>query len=120
MKKENSQFYSEMTQALEKAMEKRTDDDCMLMLLADSKSNAHIIGGNASTLYLILLDFMRKNPAVANLVCSAAIEWHIQAMQQPILKVAPVPEDGVAEWPQHGMIIGIDKGLNQNGNDNGN
>lgn len=115
MKKEKSPFFEEITQAFEKAMEKRTDDDCALVLVADSNTSANIIGGKASTLLQLLLGAMRKNHWIANIVCSAALEWHIQAMQQTVLKVPPVPEDGLAEWPQKAVFIGMDKGSDSKG-----
>ena len=106
-KLEKSQFFEAVTSAIDNALQLKTDADSILMVIADGQSASHLVGGNTDVLLNVLLAFMEKNPLVAEIVCRASLEYHIQLMQQPILKIIPppVPEDGVAQWPTDGKIF---------------
>lgn len=71
--KVKSQFFAAVTDALDKAMPVRTSDDSVLMVIADGVTASHLCGGDADTLQAVLLNFMQKNPKVAEIVCYTAL-----------------------------------------------
>ena len=115
MEENNSEFFKEVKAAIEAAKEKHTDEDNILMLLTDKKSCVTLVSGDTSVLLFELIKLMRKNPDMARTICHAAVEFQLELMQQPVLRIPPLPKDGIADWPQQGIILGIDKGSEEKG-----
>lgn len=111
--KTRSPFFEAITSAIDEAAKLRTADDSVLMLVADRFTASHLVGGDADKLQAVLLNFMQKNPSVAEIVCRAALDWQMQFVRdaKPMhrLRIPPVPADGVAAWPvKNGVFVGVD------------
>lgn len=64
----NSPFFRAVADALDAAKQLRTTDDSILMVMADGVTASHLCGGNGDHLQAVLLNFMQRNPKVAEIV----------------------------------------------------
>lgn len=114
--KTRSPFFEAITSAIDAAAKLRTADDAVLMLIADQFTASHLVGGDADKLQAVLLNFMQKNPVVAEIVCRAALDWQMDALRcrpatisPALLRTPPIPAGGVAAWPHStGLYVGMD------------
>lgn len=96
--KTKSAFFAAVADALDNTMQLRTPSDCILMVMADGFTASHLVGGNMEVIESVLLNFMQKNPRVAETVCRAAIDYQVRYATRSIIHAAeaPLPADGVA------------------------
>lgn len=100
--KTKSPFFAAVADALDNAMQLRTKDDSILMVMADGGNASHLVGGNMQVLSSVLLNHMEQNPRVAEMVLSAAIDYQMHMAQKiRVVRVPPVPADGVAAAAEH-------------------
>jgi len=88
-------------------MQLRTDGDSVLMVVSDGEHASHLVGGDMQTIHAILLNLMKKNAKVAEMICQVSLDFHMQLMQLPILRIEepPLPKDGLADWPNHNGLL---------------
>lgn len=101
-KQKMSQFFEAVTKAIEDAKQLKKEDDSMLLVQTDGVMAFRLVGGDTEKLMVMLYAFMKKSPSVADIVCRAALNYHLHAMhglEAVRVTTPPVPEDGVAMWP---------------------
>jgi len=91
-----SPFFRAVADALDAAKQLRTTDDSILMVMADGVTASHLCGGNSDHLQAVLLNFMQRNPKVAEIVLRASIDYQVAALSAPVLRIPKVPADGIA------------------------
>lgn len=101
-----SPFFAAVADALDKAAHLRTSSDCVLMVMADGFTASHLVGGNMEVIESVLLNFMQKNPRVAQTICHAAIDYQVRYATRSIINAveAPLPADGVAALSPWSLI----------------
>ena len=115
--KEQSAFFQIIKNAVQEAHQVRSDSDSCLLVAVDDVTCITLVGGKEAALHDGIIDLMKKNPAAAGIICSAALDFHLMLMQQPVLKTPPMPEGGIPEeeWKKRGGgIIFINKDSDEN------
>lgn len=91
-----SPFFRAVADALDAAKQLRTTDDSILMVMADGVTASHLCGGNGDHLQAVLLNFMQRNPKVAEIVLRASFDYQLSIFDAPIIRIPKAPADGVA------------------------
>lgn len=112
-KKPQSPFFAKASELLQESMELRQENDAAIMIISDENYQAALIGGKSIALQYGLVSAMKRDPQFASIVIKSVADFFLQSTQEPILRIPPLPEDGVAEAsaPKPGRYrIGIDLG----------
>lgn len=112
-KKPKSPFFAKASELLQESMELRQENDAAIMIISDANYQAALIGGKSMALHHGLVAAMKRDPQFADIVIKSTADYLLQVTQEPILRIPPLPEDGVAEAsaPKPGRYrIGIDLG----------
>lgn len=112
-KKPQSPFFAKASELLQESMELRQGNDAAIMIISDENYQAALIGGKSIALQYGLVSAMKRDPQFASIVIKSVADFFLQSTQEPILRIPPLPEDGVAEAsaPKPGRYrIGIDLG----------
>lgn len=112
-KKPKSPFFAKASELLQESMELRQENDAAIMIISDENYQAALIGGKSIALQYGLVSAMKRDPQFASIVIKSVADFFLQSTQEPILRIPPLPEDGVAEAsaPKPGRYrIGIDLG----------
>lgn len=115
--KEHSAFFQIIENAVQEAKQVSSDSDSCLLVAVDDVTCISLVGGKEEDIHDAVIEFMKKNPVVAGIICSAALDFHLMLMQQPVLKTPPVPEGGISEeeWKKRGgNILFINKESEEN------
>lgn len=116
-KKPQSPFFAKASELLQESMELRQENDAAIMIISDENYQAALIGGKSIALQYGLVSAMKRDPQFASIVIKSVADFFLQSTQEPILRIPPLPEDGVAEAsaPKPGRYrIGIDLGDDNN------
>lgn len=116
-KKPKSPFFAKASELLQESMELRQENDAAIMIISDENYQAALIGGKSIALQYGLVSAMKRDPQFASIVIKSVADFFLQSTQEPILRIPPLPEDGVAEAsaPKPGRYrIGIDLGDDNN------
>lgn len=116
-KKPQSPFFAKASELLQESMELRQENDAAIMIISDENYQAALIGGKHINLHHGLVSAMRRDPQFADVVIKCVADYLLQLPKEPILRIPPLPEDGVAEAsaPKPGRYrIGIDLGDDNN------
>lgn len=112
-KKPQSPFFAKASELLQESMELRQENDAAIMIVSDENYQAALIGGKSIALQYGLVSAMKRDPQFASIVIKSVADFFLQSTQEPLLRIPPLPEDGVAEAsaPKPGRYrIGIDLG----------
>ena len=112
-KKPKSPFFEKATELLEASMELRQENDAAIMIVSDENYSAALIGGKNIALHQGLVSAMKRDPQFADIVINSAADYLLKVTKERVLRIPPLPEDGVAEAsaPKPGRYrIGIDMG----------
>lgn len=115
--KEQSAFFQIIMNAVEEAKQVTSGSDSCFMVVTDGMHCVSLVGGKEEDIHDAVIEFMKKNPVVAGIICGAAIDFHLMLMKQPVLKTPPVPEGGIPEeeWKKRGgNILFINKESEEN------
>lgn len=118
-KKPQSPFFAKASKLLQESMELRQENDAAIMIISDENYQAALIGDKHIALHHGLVSAMKRDPQFADIVIKSTADYLLQLTKEPILRIPPLPEDGVAEAsaPKPGRYrIGIDLG---DGNEKG-
>ena len=97
-KKSNSPFFVGVTEAIDKYAQEREPEDSILMVLYNGQAACRMLGGKTEDIEKALLNYMKKNRSVAEIICRTALTFHFMMAQRVLrVKTPPVPLDGVAE-----------------------
>ena len=91
-----SPFFAAVADALDNAMQLRTPDDSVLMVMTDGVTASHLFGGDENHLKAVLLNFMQRNRTVAVTVLRASLEYQLSFLNSPTIRMPKQPADGIA------------------------